>query len=99
MKRRWIASMLLLGIVLGTLTGCSGANTRKDAEDPVSVVVWHYYSGRVKETFDNLVSRFNETVGLEKGRRINYTSEDNGVCRHISGIDGKKTVQRWDGSR
>ena len=26
-------------------------------------------------------------------------SEDNGVCRHISGIDGKKTVQRWDESR
>lgn len=82
MKRRWIVSMLLLGIVLGTLTGCSGANTRKDTGDPVSVVVWHYYSGRVKETFDNLVSRFNETVGLEKG--IVVTAESKGGVNDLA---------------
>ena len=36
---------------------------------------------------------------VAKKQRINYTSEDNGVCRYISGIDGKKTLQRWDRSR
>lgn len=31
------------------------------------ITVWNYYNGRTKSAFDDLVSRFNDTVGMEKG--------------------------------
>ena len=34
-----------------------------DAEEPVTITVWHHYNARQKEKFDELVALFNETVG------------------------------------
>lgn len=34
---------------------------------PITVTVWHYYNGNIKDKFDGLVAEFNETIGIEKG--------------------------------
>ncbi len=38
-----------------------------DPSTPVSIEIWHYYNGPQKLAFDELVTRFNETVGQEQG--------------------------------
>lgn len=70
MKRRgyWLLAALLAGVLTVSVAGCE----KKDpyglsAKDPVTITVWHYYSGVQKEGFDKLVQSFNETEGREKG--------------------------------
>ena len=36
--------------------------------------MWHYYNGQIKDRFDGLVEKFNETVGIEKGIVIDAKS-------------------------
>ncbi len=36
-------------------------------DNPITISVWNYYNGSVKEKFDSLVNEFNETVGAENG--------------------------------
>lgn len=61
-------AVLTAGVLAAGVTGCE----KKDpyglsAKDPVTITVWHYYSGVQKEGFDKLVQSFNETEGREKG--------------------------------
>ncbi|KGK85074.1 sugar ABC transporter substrate-binding protein [Desulfosporosinus sp. HMP52] len=59
-----IAAMLLL------LPGCNLIEDDKEPLDPskpVTVIVWHYYNGHIKDKFDALVADFNETVGVKRG--------------------------------
>lgn len=64
----------LLGIVAASLlmmTGCGSVKEKGkaelDADNPVSLKVWHYYNGTQQATFDSLLEEFNATVGKEKG--------------------------------
>lgn len=34
---------------------------------PITITVWHYHNGNVKDKFDALVNKFNETIGAERG--------------------------------
>ena len=58
-------------ILLSTLflmSSCSSnSNHGLSADQPVTLRLWHYYSGSQKEAFDDLVEEFNTTVGKEKG--------------------------------
>ena len=49
------------------ISGCSGGESGQAAKDPVSISIWHYYNGVQKQSFDDLVAEFNDTVGGEKG--------------------------------
>jgi len=48
-----------------------GCNQKKDdlldKDNPVAIIIWHYYNGALKQKFDEIVSKFNETVGAQKG--------------------------------
>lgn len=58
--------------------GCSqlsADDSPLDPDQPVSVTLWHYYSGQTKEIFDDLASDFNETVGMEKGIVVDARSQ------------------------
>ena len=66
MKRRTALLLCLLMMMTTVFTGC-GEETLFDAENPVTVTVWNYYSGNQLDAFDTLVSEFNSTVGKEKG--------------------------------
>lgn len=52
-------------------TSCATENeiesTSLDPKEPVSIVLWHYYSDNNKRAIEDAVERFNQTVGLEKG--------------------------------
>lgn len=57
------AVMCLISMLL---TGC-GAGEQKKSDEPETIIVWHYYNGRQKDSFEQLVNQFNETEGAEKG--------------------------------
>jgi multiple sugar transport system substrate-binding protein len=58
--------VLLLCLII--LSGCSGGEKDiLDPERPINITIWHYYNGQTKEKFDSMVSRFNESVGGDRG--------------------------------
>jgi len=59
----------LVAALLGSLVSCAGSREAAllNPDRPLTVTLWHYYSGNIKETFDRLVAEFNETVGRDKG--------------------------------
>lgn len=74
---RWmILALCLVSVFL--MFGCSKADQREkllNNEKPITVTVWHYYNGNIKEKFDNLVNTFNETVGMDRGIVIEAQSQ------------------------
>ncbi|MCI7768185.1 MAG: extracellular solute-binding protein [Oscillospiraceae bacterium] len=69
MKRnRSIALIIAAVSAPGIFCGCAQGNDRLlDKNDPVTVTVWHYYNGVQQSMFDEMVSEFNRTEGMEKG--------------------------------
>ena len=57
----------------GILAGCGG-NSRADSE-PVSIEIWHYYNGSLKNSFDKMIENFNRTVGAENGITVSAHSQ------------------------
>ena len=49
-------------------TGCA-----KRSQELTILTLWHNYGGQLKETMDELIDEFNETVGLSEGIIINVT--------------------------
>ncbi|OHW63539.1 hypothetical protein EUAN_04030 [Andreesenia angusta] len=76
--RYFIGVALIIATVLLMVTGCSSTDKEADLLDPdkpITVTVWHYYNGYIKEKFDTAVAEFNETVGMEKGIVIDAKSQ------------------------
>ena len=70
----WAAAVFLL---VGMAAGCSRSEEARyqlNPKQPVMITVWNYYNGQTKQAFDNLVSRFNETVGMEMGIIVDSVS-------------------------
>lgn len=42
-------------------------NNALDPDNPITVTIWNYYNGTVKDKFDELVMKFNDTIGTEQG--------------------------------
>lgn len=77
-NRRFSILYLFTLVAILFLTSCSP--TKDDSENllnpdkPISITLWHYYSGQIKSHFDSLVQEFNNTVGMEKGIVIDAQS-------------------------
>lgn len=70
----WAAAVFLL---VGMAAGCSRSEEARyqlNPKQPVMITVWNYYNGQTKQAFDNLVSRFNETLGTEMGIIVDSVS-------------------------
>lgn len=69
-----IALTLSSVIIIGSLTGCSSSkDTNSDnVKDVETITVWTN-SGHTKELMTELVADYNETIGKEKGIKIEYT--------------------------
>lgn len=70
----------ILAVVCAFMLVVSGCTKSPlNPKNPVSIEIWHYYNGAQKIAFDNLVSEFNETVGLEKGVIVEAFNQGNVV--------------------
>ncbi len=43
-------------------------------DGPITITLWHYYSSGTKDIFDDLISEYNETIGVENGVLIDAYS-------------------------
>jgi len=64
--------MILATLVfcISSFFGCGLIEDEKEPLDPskpITITVWHYYNGQIKDRFDAMVGEFNETVGIERG--------------------------------
>jgi multiple sugar transport system substrate-binding protein len=64
-----------------TLTCCKSHITI-NPKNPVTLTLWHNYGGQMKNTMDEMVDEFNETIGEEKGIIISVTSISGSATLH-----------------
>lgn len=95
MKKRWIAVVLAGVMAFGVLTGCGGNKSKGlDPDNPVSLMVWHYYNGAQQAAFDELVSEFNATTGKDMGIYVEGQSKgsvsdlEQAVTDSLNGVVG-----------
>ena len=71
MKRNWmhrLGAFAAAAALVLSLAGCGAEQSGGPADvEPVQLTVWTYYNGDQLESFNRLVSTFNETIGKEKG--------------------------------
>jgi multiple sugar transport system substrate-binding protein len=66
-KHKIIICIMSVALIIGTFSACTKKNNYLDPDNPITISVWHYYNGTVKNRFDSLVNDFNETIGMEQG--------------------------------
>lgn len=69
-----LTAVLSLMLVLG---GCSTKKDVLDPDHPVEISLWHYYNGAQQESFNELIRKFNDTVGKEKGIIVKASGQGN----------------------
>jgi multiple sugar transport system substrate-binding protein len=67
-RRRFLFPVISAAAVILIMSGCQKKNPYGLSEKaPVTITIWHYYSGVQEEEFERLIRSFNETDGREKG--------------------------------
>lgn len=85
-KQKAICGILAAAFAASALAGCNGGyDSLLNKNSPVTVTIWHYYNGVQQTQFDEMVSRFNNTVGSEKGIYVEAYSK-NSVSELASSI-------------
>ncbi|MDD4171459.1 MAG: extracellular solute-binding protein [Syntrophomonas sp.] len=79
-KSIFIFTTFMLVFVV-TLAGCENS-IKVNSKNPVTLTLWHNYGGQLKDTMDDMIDEFNETVGAEKGIIINVTSISGSATIH-----------------
>ena len=70
-RRSFLAAAAVSAAALA-VTGCDAKTSKKAVTD---ITVWNYYNGDQLESFNRLVSTFNETIGKAKGIRVSGSSQ------------------------
>ena len=70
-RRSFLAAAAVSAAALA-VTGCDAKKSKKEVTD---ITVWNYYNGDQLESFNRLVSAFNETIGKEEGIRVVGSSQ------------------------
>ena len=73
--------MLLALILLPILPGC-GIGFEAGSSQPVTLTLWHNYGGQLKDTMDEMIDEFNETVGKKEGIIVSVTSISGSATLH-----------------
>lgn len=60
--------------------GCAASG--KDSDEPVALSIWHVYGGQTDSPLNDLIDSFNNTVGKEKGIRVEVTMVSNNKNIH-----------------
>ena len=97
MKKK-IAALCAALCVMSLVAGCGKKEDVLDKNDPVTITVWNYYNGAQLDSFNELVEKFNSTVGKEKGIKVEAASQGSvddlqkNVMDSINGIAGAEEM-------
>lgn len=76
-----ISVFIILVLLIPISAGCDNS-AKVNSKNPITLTLWHNYGGQLKDTMDNMVDEFNDTVGAEKGIIINVTSISGSATLH-----------------
>lgn len=71
--RKIISVILTFAITAVCFSGCSD-KTKPDADNPVTLTMWHVYGSQTKSPLNDAIDEFNDTVGRENGVTVNVVS-------------------------
>lgn len=71
--KKIISVILTFAITAVCFSGCSD-KTKPDADNPVTLTMWHVYGSQTKSPLNDAIDEFNDTVGRENGVTINVVS-------------------------
>ena len=88
MKKLRLAAVCMLLLSATVLQGCSANDHGLDPDKPITLTLWHYYSGSQKQAFDELVDEFNETQGKKQGISVDAVAKGSisNIEKAISGL-------------
>lgn len=81
MRKNILIFSVLVLMLIPIFAGCENS-INVNANKPVTLTLWHNYGGQLKDTMDEMVDEFNETVGEEQGIIINVTSISGSATLH-----------------
>lgn len=81
MKKHIVFITFFLLLIFSLLAGCNDNNVL-DPKNPVTLTLWHNYGGQMKNTMDEMVDEFNETIGAKKGIILSVTSISGSATLH-----------------
>ncbi|MGO5051949.1 extracellular solute-binding protein [Lachnospiraceae bacterium LCP25S3_G4] len=94
-------TITILLVVMLLCTGCgastvsessSSNNTILDPKNPITITIWHYYSGAQQDAFDAIVDEFNDTEGEKIGVIVEssgYGSANDVTDSVAAAVEGK----------
>ena len=71
--KKILSIILTFAITAVCLSGCSD-KTKPDADNPVTLTMWHVYGSQTKSPLNDAIDQFNDTVGRENGVTVNVVS-------------------------
>ncbi|MDD3852137.1 MAG: extracellular solute-binding protein [Syntrophomonadaceae bacterium] len=80
MNKKSLACIILIIMFIPVITGCDAI--KANSKNPQTLTLWHNYGGQLKDTMDDMVDEFNETVAADKGIIINVTSISGSATLH-----------------
>ena len=81
MKKNYLFFVVLILMGAFLAAGCENLKTT-NSHNPTTITLWHNYGGQLKETTDEMIDEFNETVGKKEGIIINVTSISGSAAIH-----------------
>lgn len=71
--------VLILAAICLVFSACG---TKEKEKQPVTISIWHVYGAQTDSPLNDLIGEFNETVGKEKGIRVEVTMVSNNKNIH-----------------
>jgi multiple sugar transport system substrate-binding protein len=81
MKKRIYTLLSCLLTIIIFVIGCNSKQVL-NPKNPITLTLWHNYGGQMKNSMDEMVDEFNETLGKEKGIVLNVTSISSSATLH-----------------
>jgi len=80
-KKHIMVFIFLVFVIFSFFIGCQSDNGFRP-KNPVTLTLWHNYGGQMKNTMDEMVDQFNDTIGAEKGVILSVTSISGSATLH-----------------
>ena len=71
--KKILSIILTFAITAVCFSGCSD-KTKPDADNPVTLTMWHVYGSQTKSPLNDAIDEFNDTVGRDNGVTVNVVS-------------------------